>query len=142
MNHDPAVRDQRSLSDLIKELRDETSDLMRQELALAKVEMSEKAEKTGRNIGYLAIGGAVAGAGFMFLLWALSQALVLALADTELKAHSLWAAPLIVGAGTAIFGYSLIEKALKTLKNSSLVPKETIKSLKEDKEWAREKVTG
>jgi hypothetical protein len=63
-----ASRDGRSMVELLKELRDETVTLMRQEVALAKVELSEKAVRYGRNIAYLAIGGLILYAGLLFLL--------------------------------------------------------------------------
>ena len=50
----------RPLGDLFGDLATEMSNLVRQEVALAKVEVSQKAKYVGRNVGYLVIGGAVA----------------------------------------------------------------------------------
>src|SRR5687767_11341854 len=58
----------RSIADLLKELRDESSNLLRQEVALAKTEMAEKAADYGKNAASIATGGAVAYAGALLLL--------------------------------------------------------------------------
>ena len=50
----------RSITDLLKDLRDESSRLVRQEVALAKTELSEKAAKLGRNAGYMGAGSGLA----------------------------------------------------------------------------------
>jgi hypothetical protein len=52
-------KDERSLGDLFSELAAETGTLVRQEVALAQVELTEKATVVGKNVGYLAVGGAV-----------------------------------------------------------------------------------
>jgi branched-chain amino acid transport system permease protein len=50
-------------------------------------------------------------------------------------------APLIVGAILAAVGYSLIKKALATLKQESIAPQKTTQSLQENKEWLKEKIS-
>ena len=50
-------KDERSLGDLFSELAAETGTLVRQEVALAQVEITEKATAVGKNVGYLAVGG-------------------------------------------------------------------------------------
>src|SRR5918998_1553218 len=56
-------RDDRSLGELFTELAQETSTLVRQEVNLAKTEMSQKASTAGRHAGVLAAGGAGCGGG-------------------------------------------------------------------------------
>jgi xanthine/uracil permease len=135
-------RAERSVGDLIRELRDETTTLMKQEVALAKTELSEKAAKVGRNVAYLAVGGAVAYAGLIFVLLALSA---LAMAGLERAGLSedvaRWLGPAIVGIIIGIVGYALIHKAMETLSRESLAPEKTIQSLKEDKQWTQEKLS-
>ena len=46
----------RSIGELFAELANESGQLIRQEIALAKVELSEKATIVGRNIAYLVLG--------------------------------------------------------------------------------------
>lgn len=135
-------REERSLTVLVKELRDETITLMRQEVALAKTEMSEKAARVGRNVGYLGAGALVAYAGLIFLLLAATAGIYLGLVAADVsEATAWWLAPLIVGAVVLVIGYSLIQKAISTLKRETVVPERTAESLQRDKNWMKGKVT-
>jgi len=132
--------DDRSLADLIRELRDEATVLLRQEVAMAKTEMGEKASMVVRNVGTLVVGGAVALIALIFLLLAVTGGLALMLMSTDLDLHAIWIAPLIVGLIIAGFAGAMIAKAKQTLENASLVPHKTIETLKENKQWAQTKV--
>ncbi|MBA3312360.1 MAG: phage holin family protein [Planctomycetaceae bacterium] len=134
--------DHRSFADLLKNLRDETTTLVRQEVALAKTEMSEKAAKFGRNAGYMGVGGVLAHAGAIILLLGLSALLYAGLVEAGLShMTSGWLAPLIVGAVVAIIGYALAQKAINAFKHETLVPEKTVKSLKENQQWLSNKAT-
>ncbi|HEX8313176.1 MAG TPA: phage holin family protein, partial [Chthoniobacteraceae bacterium] len=65
---------QQPIGDLLKELRDETTTLFREEVTLVKKEMSEKLSQTTRNVGYLATGSLIAFAALIMLLFAGSSA--------------------------------------------------------------------
>jgi hypothetical protein len=130
----------RSLTDLIRDLRDETTTLMRQEFALAKTELTEKTSRVSRNLGYLAIGGAVAYAGALLLVMGVAAGLYVMLVAMGLSHEAAgWLAPLIVGGALAGVGYSMIQKAIATLRHESFVPERTIESLKEDKQLIQER---
>ena len=136
-----AARDDRSIADLLKELRDESTTLMRQELALVKTEMSEKAAKAARNATYAGVGAVMIYLGVLFGLLAASVGLALALGQAGLGWHAWWLAPLIVGAVVGVIGCAVTAKGVSTLKNQSLFPDKTVRSLQEDKQWLREKVS-
>ena len=51
-----AGRDDRSLGELFAELAQETSTLVRQEVELARVELSQKAARVGRDVASLVVG--------------------------------------------------------------------------------------
>ncbi len=123
-------RDDRSLGELFAELSRETSNLVRQEVQLAKTELSDKASQAGKDIGFLAVGGAVAYAGFLALLAAITALLALWM--------PVWVSALIVGVVVAGIGYFLVRKGLNDLKRVDLKPTQTIETLKEDKEWVKE----
>jgi hypothetical protein len=134
--------DQRSFAELLKDLRDESTMLIRQEVALAKTEMSEKAAKYGRNAGYLGAGGALAHAGLVVLLLGLAALLYAGLVELGLShMTSGWLAPLIVGAVVALIGYGLVQKAITAFKHETPVPEKTINSLKENQQWLSHKAT-
>lgn len=131
--------DQRSVAELIRELRDESSALLRQEVALAKTEMTEKVSNVGRNAGYLAMGSGIGIIAMFFLLGAVGEAIAMAINDTDWAPHGVWIAPLIVGLLVTILAAALISKAKHALNHTSLVPEKTIETLKEDKQWAQAK---
>jgi hypothetical protein len=123
-------RDNRSLGELFSELAQETSTLVRQEVNLAKTEMSQKASSAGKHVGVLAAGGALAYAGMLAIL-----AGIIALLNDVMP---LWVAALLVGIVVAVVGYLLIRRGLDALKREDFTPRETIETLKEDQEWAKD----
>ena len=58
----------RSIGELFSELSRETTALLRQEVQLAKAEMTQKASRVGKNVGFLVIGGVVAYTGVLALV--------------------------------------------------------------------------
>lgn len=137
----PAVQEERSIGQLLKELRDETTTLLRQEVDLAKTEMSEKASRFGTNVGALALGGAVLFLGALALLAAVVYGLTSLLDQFMSVGVAIWLAPLLVGLVLAGIGYSLTRKALDTLRHESLAPRKTAQSLQENKEWLKSKMS-
>ncbi len=123
-------RDDRSLGELFTELAQETSTLVRQEVNLAKTEVSQKASRAGKHIGTLAAGGAVAYAGLLAIL-----AGVIVLLDEVMP---LWLSALLVGLVVAGVGYFLVRRGLDALKREDLAPRQTIETLKEDQQWAKD----
>ena len=134
------IRDDRSLGQLLRSLTQELSTLLLQEVALAKTEISEKASRTGANIGALAVGGAVAFAGALALLFAVVNGLTTLLVRVVSPEVAVWLAPLLVGVVLAFVGASLMKKALTALREEGLTPQRTTESLQENKEWLQEKI--
>ena len=129
-----------SIAELLKELRDESVTLMRQELALARTEIGEKAAKAARNTAYTGVGAVLLYAGAFFVLAALAVGLALLLNRWGVDPHGWWLGPLIVGGVVAAIGATLTSKGIKTLKEQSFVPEKTVQTLKEDKQWLQGKV--
>ena len=125
--------EERPLGELFSDLVNETTTLVRNEVALAKVEMTQKVTKVGRNVGSLVIGGAI---GYAALL-ALCAAAILLL-DLAMPA---WLAALIVGVVVAVVAWILVSKALTALRNMELKPQESVESLKEDAQWIKEQIS-
>jgi uncharacterized membrane protein YqjE len=120
----------RPVGDLLRELSEQTAMLVRQELELAKLELTEKGKRAG--IGAGMVGGA--GAVGLYALGALTAALILLLA-TAVKG---WLAALIVAvvygavAGALAFsGKSKVQQAVPP------VPEQATESVKEDVEWTK-----
>jgi hypothetical protein len=123
--------EERSLGDLFTDLSRETTTLVRQEVALAKTELTQKATRVGKDIGFLAIGGAIAYAGLLAFI----AACIIAL---NLIVHLWWLSAAIIAVVVAAIGYLLVRKGLDNLRTSNLAPTQTIESLKQDAVWAKE----
>jgi hypothetical protein len=128
------LRDERSLGDLFSDLSRETTTLVRQEVQLAKAELTQSATEAARGIGMLVAGGAVAYAGLFFLLLAIVFGLIEAGWDA-------WLSALVVGLVVVAIGAILVLRARESLKPANLAPRRTIETLKEDQEWAKEQIT-
>ena len=125
-----ATTDDRSVGELLKELSEQTSTLVRQELDLAKAEMSEKGKQAGLGAGMF--GGA--GIFGLLALIALTACLVMALDRVMVD----WLAALVVAAGyAAIAGALALTGRNKVREAAPAVPEQTRDTLKEDVEWAK-----
>jgi TRAP-type C4-dicarboxylate transport system permease small subunit len=111
------------------------SRLIRQEVQLARREVTDKATDIGKNMGMLAAGGAVAYGGYLFLLGALVYGLI------SLFALPVWLSFLIVGVLAAVVGFILIQRGIDALKRTQLTPQQTVETLKEDVAWAKDQTT-
>lgn len=127
------AQDQRSLGELFAELSRETTELVRHEVALAKVELSQKAARVGKDVGFISMGGALAYVGLMTLV----AAVVLGLWQAGLDP---WIAALIVGVVVTIAGYVSTQKGLTALKREQVAPTQTIDTMKENAQWAKGQV--
>jgi Putative Actinobacterial Holin-X, holin superfamily III len=129
----PELKQQeRSIGELFGQLTQDMTLLVRQEVQLARTEMSEKLSRFTSNLISVATGGFVAYLGGL----ALVGALILAIRD--LANISLAVSALIVGAVLAIVGYVMLQRGLKELKRVDLAPRRTVETLKDDVQWAKE----
>jgi hypothetical protein len=126
-------KDERSLGELFSELAAETGTLVRQEVALAQAEITSKATKVGKNVGFLAVGGAV---GYAALL-AILAGVVLGLSYFM----PAWIAAILVGLVIGAVSFFMVSSALQDLKNTNLKPEETVDSIKEDAQWLKDQVS-
>ncbi len=121
---------ERSVPELLKQLSQETSTLVKQELDLAKAEMTQKGKAAGIGAGFLS-GGAVLGLG----AFGAFTAFLIALLDTGMVT---WLAALIVAAVYgAIAGFLALQGKNKLQEATPPAPEQTVETLKEDVEWAK-----
>jgi uncharacterized membrane protein len=135
----PELRQERSIAELFGQLSQDMTLLVRQEVQLARAEMSEKLSRLTANMVSVIGGGFVAYVGAL----ALVAALILALND--LVGISPWVSALIVGAVLAIVGYAMLRRGLGELKRVDLAPRRTVENIKDDVQairndvqWAKE----
>jgi hypothetical protein len=131
MNENRALEN-KPLGDLFGDLATEVSELVRKEVALAKLEIGDKAKRVGTNVGQLVIGGAVAYAAMLAIL-----AGVIMLLDNVMPS---WGAALLVGVVVGGIGWLLIGKATAALKATDMTPQQTVETLKEDAAWVKQQI--
>jgi uncharacterized membrane protein YqjE len=121
---------ERSTAELLKQLSDQTTTLVKQELDLAKAELGEKGKRAGIGAGMFG-GAGVAG---LFALAALTTCIIVAL-DSAME---LWLAALIVAVVyAAVAGVLALQGRNKVQEATPPVPEQAQESIKEDLEWAK-----
>jgi hypothetical protein len=119
-----------SAAELVKQLTEQTSRLVRNEVELAKVELTEKGKRAG--IGAGMFGGA--GVFGLYALGALTAAAIAALA----LAVATWLSALIIAAiWGAIAGVMALMGKKKVQEAVPPVPEDTVESVKEDVQWTK-----
>ena len=120
----------RPIGELLKQLSQETTTLVRQELDLAKAEMAQKGKQAGVGAGMF--GGA--GVSALLGLGALTGAAIAALD----AAMPLWLAALIAAlVWLAAAGALALQGKRKVKDATPPVPEQTQESVKEDVQWAK-----
>ena len=120
------LREERSIGELFGQLSQDMALLFRQEIQLARAEMSEKISSVTTNLVSVLAGGFVAYVGAL----AIVAALILAL--HQLADISPWVSALIVGVLFAVVGYAMLSRGLRELKRVDLAPRRTVENIKED----------
>ena len=120
--------------ELFKRLSEDTSQLVRLELQLAKTEMTDKAKTLGAGAGLIG-----AAALFGFFAFAAFTTLLIALLATAMKT---WiAAAIVMVIYAVIAGVAALMGKGRIQQATPPVPEETIETVKEDVEWAKTRST-
>jgi uncharacterized membrane protein YqjE len=127
--HDPVDTRDRGIGELVKDLANQTSTLVRQEIRLAQAEVTERGKTAGRGAGMLAGAGVAALLG----LGALTAVIVIALDG----ALALWLAALIVTVIWFVVAAVLAMAGKKALQASTPPAPQTVETVKEDIQWAK-----
>ncbi|MDP2055350.1 MAG: phage holin family protein [Acidobacteriota bacterium] len=125
-----ASRSEQSLGSLLSDLSQQTADLVRQETRLAKAELGQKVTELQRPALLI---GAGAAAGLTALM---TTAMALTLLLIELGVTP-WAAAVICTAILALTAFALVQTGLSAFASRSLVPDQTIHSIKETTQWLK-----
>jgi hypothetical protein len=130
------------ISVLFRDVVDKIRGLLREELRLAKAEVREQLELAGRNLVWIGAGAGLALAAVLILCIALNRGLTVLFSQFMAPEIAVWLVPLLLGVVLAAAGAVLIAKGMHTLREHfNLVPEKTKQTLKEDREWLRQKVT-
>lgn len=118
----------KSLVELFRDLASETKTLVQQEIRLAKTEATQKATKIAKSLVLVVIGAVLGLSAFLAMI-----AFLILLIGVFVK---LWLAALIVTVVLGALAAALALAGLKKMKNVG-APTQTIRSLKDDAQWAK-----
>jgi hypothetical protein len=125
-------RNDRPLSELLRDLVDQLSSIIRHEIGLARAEMSEKAGQAGSAIAMLAMA-LVLGTGAVVILLGAGVAALSNMMEP-------WASALIVGGAAALVAALMAAKGKSNLKPGNLAPSRAMHSVQADTQLVKEKV--
>ena len=128
----PPPRPKRPLGAVITSAIDGTRTLVKKQVELAKIEVTEAVSVRAKGAGMMAGAGVMALYALGFLAAAGSVALALVLPA--------WAANLIVAAVFVAIAGVLVLIGRKAIKNAPTTPEQTQETLKEDARWARQQI--
>jgi hypothetical protein len=132
-NQDAELREQ-PLGEIARDLTRDVSLLVRQEVELAKAELSQKGRTAAPGLGMIGGAGVVG----LMAAGALTAFLVLVLSVFLPE----WASALIVGAVLAGVAYLLAMQGKERVEEAGApIPEQTIETIKEDVEWAKTRAT-
>jgi|SRR5215207_2390982 len=123
---------ERPVAELLRELSQQTTALVRQELQLARAELTAKGKRAGVGLGMFGATGLFA----LMALGALTACLILALDE----AMAGWLAALVVAVVyAAIAGVLAIAGKKEVERATPPVPEQAVESVKEDIEWTKQR---
>jgi hypothetical protein len=122
-----------TLMQLVTDLVSDAKELLRQELVLAKYEITQEVHKTKSALISLGAGVGIISVGGLLLLVMLVHAL------NALTGLPLWACYGIIGGMLAIVGILLIYSGKKTISQIDMIPQQTVATMKENVRWIKEK---
>lgn len=125
-----ADRPEKSFGALFAELAGQSAGLVRDEIALVRHEIKEKATQTKTAVIFLSLGGLLC----LLAVMTLTATVILALAPLV----GAWQAALIVSLVFLLLGGMIVLVGRSRLKASTLKPEQTIESMEENKEWLKE----
>ena len=124
--------DDRSTVRLLKDIGDNTTTLVKKELELFKLELLEAVSARLKAAGAIAFAGVLV----LFVVAFLGAAAAWALSNVM----PMWAANLVVAGGFLLLAMAGLMFAKRRMKVPSMKPEETVRTVKEDVEWAKEQL--
>jgi Putative Actinobacterial Holin-X, holin superfamily III len=122
-----------TLAQLVSDLMSDAKELLRQELALAKYEITQEVRKTKGALISLGVGIGIISLAGLFLIVMLVHALH---AFTGLP---LWACYGIIGGMLAVVGMVMLYSGKKKISHIDMVPQQTVETMKENVKWIKQK---
>ena len=140
LTHDGAT-DTRSIGNLIKDLKNDAAQLLRDEIALARTELSSSMSRGLRNLALLLTGALIGLLAAQALLVTLIAGVIVVLLDVTGRNMALWLAPLVVGLALAIIAAICIWVGKQRLSKLSITPRQTTETMRETQQWLRTRMS-
>ena len=133
---DPAepIEPDQSLGDLVGRMTNDVGKLVSTQIELAKVEIKEEVRRAGKGVGMVG-GGGLAG---WFALLLVSMGVAFGIGNAM---DSVGWGFVLVGLVYAAVAAALVLKGKQHITSATPVAEQTIESIKEDVEWARQQKT-
>lgn len=133
MSVDRNADGRRALGALLRDLAEGSAELVRGEVRLARIEVGAIGSAAGRGTAFVAVGGV------LLLLGTLATftGIVLLIGDQWLPRDLYWVAALLFAFITGGVAAWLANRGRILLSPAALAPRETVASLKEDREWLK-----
>ena len=137
MAGNPESGSPRGLGALLGDLAEGSANLVRGEVRLARIEIGSAAGAAGRGTAFVAAGGV------LLLLGTLATftGVILLIGDQWLPRDLYWLAALVIALIAGGVAAWLALRGRKALLPSAFLPHETVATLKEDKEWLKQRLT-
>ncbi len=129
-------REGRSIPQLIRDFAYEITALVRDEVDLAKREVSDNISQLGKGLSWFGLGALVFFAGLLVLLDAAVAGLLLVLPPGQP-----WLAPLIVGGVVLIIGALMLVGGRGKVRTHTLKPQRTLEEARRDHRLIKEKMS-
>jgi len=123
------------LPHLLRDLTTDISQLIRQEVALARAELVAKASRIGGHLGSMAVAGGVLFFAGIALLIAAVYGLTALFNQFLPLGIAVWLAPLVLAIALGFFGLGLLKTARRALADETLSLTMTAETLQENKQW-------
>jgi len=127
----------RGFGALLRDLANGSTELLRGEVRLARMELNAITSGVSRGSAQVAL------AGVLLLLGALSlfAGVILLIGDQWLPRDRYWLGALVVTLLTGALAVFFVRRGVARLSPARLAPDETVQTLKEDKEWLKQRLT-
>ena len=127
----------RGIGSLVRDLADGSATLVRDESKLARIEIAAAVKGVATGTAFIASGGVLALLGGLSLL----AGVILLIGDQWLPKDLYWLAALLVVVISGGIALLFLRRGLSLLSPSALAPDQTVQTLKEDKEWLKQRMT-
>jgi protein-S-isoprenylcysteine O-methyltransferase Ste14 len=126
---------QESIGSLVSGILGDLRQLIREEIALARVEMREQAGRAKLAAGTLGAAAVALAFGCAFLLVAIAMGVA------DLLEWPVWAGFLAVALLLSIGGIVMLSAGRRRLRSVHAVPEQTVQTLKENSEWIAKRLS-